>query len=224
MDAATQLQHFQEVTDKISTHNATLVAVSKTKPKSQITELYEVGQLDFGENRVQELIDKHESLPKDIRWHFIGHLQTNKVKYIASFVHLVHSIDSFKILKEINKQAAKADRVIKCLLQFKIAEEDTKYGLDIKSARTMLEHPDYINLKYIEIIGVMGMATFTEDKKQVKEEFTRLRNLFELIKKDYFSQQESFKEISMGMSGDYELALSEGSTMVRIGSLIFGSR
>lgn len=202
---------------------ATLVAVSKTHSEAAILELYEAGHRDFGENKVQELQEKYENLPKDIRWHFIGHLQTNKVKYIAPFIHLVHSIDSEKILKEINKRAKNEERTINCLLQFKIAAEDTKYGLTLTEAQQLLENT-YPNLTAVNIIGVMGMATYTSDEQQVRREFQSLKNIFQELKANYFASKADFKEISMGMSGDYQLALEEGSTMVRIGSLLFGER
>ena len=202
----------------------TLVAVSKTKPVSAIQQLYDQGQRIFGENRVQELVDKQEQMPKDIQWHLIGHLQTNKVKYMASFVSMIHSVDSLKLLKEINKQAAKHDRVIPCLLQFHIAEENTKFGLDLTDAKALLEGDAFRQMSNIRIAGVMGMATFTHDEVQVRREFATLKNIYDELKASYFSAEEGFKEVSMGMSGDYQMAVSEGSTMVRIGSLLFGSR
>lgn len=215
---------FQNILKDLANYNTNLVAVSKTKPQSAILELYEEGQRDFGENRVQELVDKQEALPKDINWHMIGHLQSNKVKYIAPFIHLIHSVDSPKILKEINKQAAKNDRIIDCLLQFHIAEEDTKYGFDSDEALAFLKSPEFQSLQNIRIVGVMGMATFTKDENQVRNEFRSLKVIFDLLQKNYFDQVNSFKEISMGMSGDYTIAMEEGSTMVRIGSLLFGAR
>ncbi|MCI5080308.1 MAG: YggS family pyridoxal phosphate-dependent enzyme [Saprospiraceae bacterium] len=216
--------HVEDIKSQLQKNNTKLVAVSKTKPNEAILSLYENGQLDFGENRVQELVDKYESLPKDIRWHMIGHLQTNKVKYIAPFIHLIHSVDSEKVLKEINKQAKKEERVIDCLLQFHIAEEESKYGFDLDQAMTFLKSAVFQELEHVRIVGVMGMATFTEDEEQVKMEFRALREIFELIKKAIFEQADYFKEISMGMSGDYQIAMEEGSTMVRIGSLLFGAR
>jgi pyridoxal phosphate enzyme (YggS family) len=215
---------FQNILKDLAAYNTNLVAVSKTKPQSAILELYEEGQRDFGENRVQELVDKQEALSKDIKWHMIGHLQTNKVKYIAPFIHLIHSVDSPKILKEINKQAAKNDRIIDCLLQFHIAEEDTKYGFDSDEALAFLKSPEFQSLQNIRIVGVMGMATFTNDENQVRNEFRSLKAIFDLLKKAIFEKVDSFKEISMGMSGDYKIAMEEGSTMVRIGSLLFGAR
>jgi len=201
-----------------------LVAVSKTKSNEDIMEAYEAGQRIFGENKVQELHTKAESLPKDIQWHYIGHLQSNKVKYIAPFVDLIHAVDSFKLLKEINKQALKNDRTIQALLQFHIADEDSKFGLDLEDAKAILHHPDFATLKNIEIIGVMGMATYTDDQEQIKTEFSKLKSSFDLLKKEYYTLDDSFKEISMGMSGDYQLAIEQGSTMIRVGSSIFGLR
>jgi len=213
----------KQILKELNPNQTKLVAVSKTKPNSAIQELYKEGQRDFGENRGQELIEKYESLPKDILWHAIGHLQTNKVKYIAPFVHLIHSVDSSKLLKEINKQAARSERTISCLLQFKIATEDTKYGLTLREVKPLLEEV-YPKLKNINIIGVMGMATFTSNTEQVRQEFQQLKYIFDELKANYFTDQTDFKEISMGMSGDYPIAVEEGSTMVRIGSLLFGAR
>lgn len=204
--------------------HVTLVAVSKTKPVSDILEAYQAGQRVFGENKVQELTEKHPLLPNDIEWHMIGHLQTNKVKYIAPFVSLIHSVDRFKLLVEINKQAAKHNRVIDCLLQFHIAEEDSKFGLSLDEAQDLLESDEFIQLQNISIVGVMGMATFTDDKNQIRDEFRTLENYFHVLKSHFFKYNDAFRHISMGMSGDYELAIEEGSTMVRIGSSIFGKR
>jgi pyridoxal phosphate enzyme (YggS family) len=201
-----------------------LVAVSKTKPVAQILAMYEKGQRHFGENKVQEMVDKYEALPKDICWHLIGHLQTNKVKYIAPFVHLIHSIESDKLLKEINKRAQQANRIIDGLLQFKIAAEDTKFGMTLEDAKKMLDTSEYKTMHHVRIVGVMGMATFTEDKTQVQQEFRKLKHIFEELKTNYFADAPHFKEISMGMSDDYDIAIAEGSTMVRIGSLLFGER
>lgn len=201
-----------------------LVAVSKTKPNSAIQEAYEAGHRIFGENKVQELSRKYEELPKDIEWHFIGHLQSNKVKYIAPFVSLIHGVDSWKLLKMINKEGRKNDRVIPCLLQFHIAEEETKFGLDLEEAKALLEMPELKELEHIDLVGVMGMATYTDDESQVRKEFGKLKAIFEQLKDAYFGGKDSFKEISMGMSGDYQLAVDEGSTMVRVGSRIFGER
>ena len=204
--------------------NVCLVAVSKTKPVSDLLEAYDAGQRHFGENKVQEMTEKWEALPKDIQWHLIGHLQTNKVKYIAPFVHLIHSVDSLKLLAEINKQAAKCRRVISVLLQFYIAKEETKFGLDYEEAIVLLNSEEYKNFENIQIVGVMGMASFTNDEKLVRSEFAQLKELFSKLKASFFQNNDSFKEISMGMSGDYQLAIEEGSTMVRVGSSIFGGR
>lgn len=198
-----------------------LVAVSKTKPASAILEAYQAGQRIFGENRVQEICSKYEELPKDIEWHLIGHLQTNKVKFIAPFVSLIHAVDSLKLLQEINKEAAKNKRVIDCLLQFHIAAEETKFGLDFEEATDLLSDPSFFEMQNVRIIGVMGMATFTENEDQVREEFQTLYNYFHVIKSHHFKFNPDFTEISMGMSGDYLLAIEEGSTMVRVGSAIF---
>ena len=187
-------------------------------------EAYNAGQRLFGENKAQELAAKYEALPKDIEWHFIGHLQTNKVKYIAPFVKLIHGVDSLKILKTINKEAKKRYRVIDCLLQFHIAKETTKFGLHEEEAEALLNDEEYKALENIRIAGVMGMATYTDDKDQIRGEFRSLRNIFGRLQEKYFAGSDSFKEISMGMSGDYMIAVEEGSTLVRIGSLIFGPR
>ena len=214
----------QKILKELAATNTTLVAVSKTKPVAQIQAMYDEGQRIFGENRVQELVEKQAVLPKDIEWHQIGHLQTNKVKYIAPFVSLIHAVDSLKLLKEINKQAIKNNRTIDCLLQFHIAEEISKFGFDQKEVETMLTAEEFKQLSNVRIVGVMGMATFTHDKEQVKLEFRHLKNLFDKLKQNHFQKATEFKEISMGMSGDYQLAVTEGSTMVRIGSLLFGRR
>ncbi len=214
----------QQIRAEIAPYNCQLVAVSKTKPIDMILGLYHQNQRHFGENRVQELVEKQGQLPDDIHWHFIGHLQTNKVKYIAPFVHLIHAVDSSKLLKEINKRAKENNRIIDILLQFKIAQEATKHGYSGKDIFNMLEENPLSALENIRIVGVMGMATFTNDSNQVELEFTALQHYFQQLKDRYFSEQESFKELSMGMSGDYHLALMHGSTMVRIGSLLFGSR
>jgi hypothetical protein len=202
----------------------TLVAVSKTKPNEALLEAYQADQRIFGENRVQELAEKAESLPKDIEWHMIGHLQRNKVKYIAPFVHLIHAVDSSRLLAEIDKQAKKNERVIHVLLQFHIADEETKYGLSIEEVRELLNSERFQQMQNVKIAGAMGMATFTEDECQVRKEFQTLKRIFDTLKSEFFATQDSFKEISMGMSGDYRIAIEEGSTMVRIGSSIFGSR
>ena len=204
--------------------NVTLIAVSKTKPVSDLQEAYDAGQRIFGENKALEMRDKHQVLPDDIQWHFIGHLQTNKIKYIAPFVTLIHAIDSLSLLEAVNKEAAKNNRVIDCLLQFHIAQEETKFGLDMDEARAMLESESFKSLNNINICGVRGMATFTDDAAQVRDEFKSLKNIFETLKENYFKGNESFKEISMGMSDDYPIAIEEGATMVRVGSKIFGAR
>jgi pyridoxal phosphate enzyme (YggS family) len=204
--------------------NVTLVAVSKTKPEELIIEAYDIGQRIFGENKVQDLALKYEDLPKDILWHMIGHLQTNKVKYIAPFVSLIHAVDSYKLLKEINKEAKKNKRTIDCLFQIYIAKEETKFGLNEEELYEILNSDKFAELENIRIVGLMGMATNTDDTEIVKNEFASLKNLFTELKSSNFKQKEYFKEISMGMSGDYKIAVEQGSTMVRIGSSIFGSR
>jgi len=216
-------KNIDKILDSIP-ENVKLIAVSKTKPKEAIIEAYEGGYKVFGENKPQELKQKSEDLPKDIEWHFIGHLQTNKVKYIAGFVHLIHAVDSMKLLNEINKQALKNERVINCLLQFHIAEEESKFGYSLQEAKEMLRSEDFKALKGINIVGVMGMATFTDNQEQVRSEFKQLNSNFETLKSDFFNDKKDFTEISMGMSGDYQLAIEEGSTMVRVGSSIFGAR
>lgn len=215
-------QQYQKIISELG-GKATLVAVSKTKPVEDILELYNLGQRDFGENYVQELTQKYEQLPKDIRWHFIGHLQSNKVKYIAPFVHLIHGVDSFSLLKEINKQAAKNNRTINCLLQIYIAKEETKFGLDSNELETILSSgiPD---LKNIQICGLMGMASFSDTMELVRSEFRYLKYLFNRTQLTFNIQQPTFNILSMGMSADYKTALEEGSNMIRIGSLLFGSR
>lgn len=204
--------------------NIKLIAVSKTKPVESILEAYNSGQKAFGENKVQELVSKYEQLPKDIEWHLIGHLQSNKVKYIASFVHLIHSIDSESLLLEVNKQASKINKIQKVLLQISIADEETKFGLDQNDLLKIIDK--YINNDYpnIAIVGLMGMATFTENEEKIANEFAGLKNLFDEIKSSYFYNNETFNQLSMGMSSDYEIAIKEGSTMIRVGSNIFGSR
>lgn len=201
-----------------------LVAVSKTKPIEDLREAYDAGIRDFGENKVQEIQEKQPLLPADVRWHMIGHLQSNKVKYIAPFVHLIHGVDSFKLLQEINKQGKKIDRVIPCLLQVHIAEEETKFGFDKAELDEMLNSKEFQELTHVRIAGLMGMATFTESQDQVRKEFRCLKQLFEDLKTRTLPDFVELKEISMGMSGDYLIAQEEGSTMVRIGSAIFGKR
>ena len=200
--------------------NVTLVAVSKTKPIEDLQEAYNAGQRVFGENKIQEMVSKHNVLPKDIEWHMIGHLQRNKVKYMAHFVDLIHGVDSFKTLKEIDKQAKKHNRTINCLLQARIAKEETKFGLSFEEISSILSSEELNDLKNINVVGFMGMATFTNDIKQLKEEFSSLNNFFRKQKLN----QSSLSILSMGMSGDYKLAIENGSTMIRVGSSIFGSR
>lgn len=204
--------------------NCTLVAVSKTKPIEDIMQAYDADHRHFGENKVQELSAKAEQLPKDIHWHMIGHLQRNKVKYIAPFVHLIHGVDTFKLLKEINKQAEKHDRVIDCLLQIHIASEETKFGLNEEELQSILESPELESLKNIRIIGLMGMATNTNDELVVSKEFKRLKEVYDSVEKKYTHTNIKLGTLSMGMSEDYELAIEAGSNMVRIGSTIFGHR
>ena len=214
---------YQRIKSELDSKGVTLVAVSKTKPVEDIFELYNLGHRDFGENYVQELAEKAEALPKDIRWHFIGHLQSNKVKYIAPFVHLIHGVDSLKLLQEINKQAAKNNRIISCLLQVYIAREETKFGLDEKELEELWRSTLINQLTNIQITGFMGMASFSDDKKLIRNEFKSLKDIFE---KYSLPQALNLKPqtLSMGMSSDYKIAIEEGSTMVRIGSLLFGKR
>lgn len=219
MSISENLKHLQlQIPD-----NVLLVAVSKTKPNEFILEAYQSGQKDFGENYVQELVDKYQALPKDINWHFIGHLQSNKVKYIAPFVYLIHSVDSFKLLKEINKQAEKENRVIDCLLQIYIAQEETKFGFDEIDCMALLQSYEFQALKNIRICGLMGMASNTENENQVVKEFQTIKHLFDSISQTNLVST-AFKYLSIGMSGDYELAIKSGSTLIRVGSRIFGER
>ena len=201
-----------------------LVAVSKTKPVEDLQKAFDAGQRIFGENKVQEMFAKWEVLPKEIEWHFIGHLQRNKVKYLAPFVSLMHGVESFRLLKEINKQALKSNRIIDVLLQFYIADEETKFGLSVEEADVLLSSEEYKMLNNIAIRGVMGMATFTKNQEKIKGEFQKLKKIHEELKENHFSARENFDIISMGMSGDYKTAIDEGSTMIRIGSSIFGER
>jgi len=200
--------------------NVTLVAVSKTKPNNDILEAYDSGHLTFGENKVQEMVEKWEHLPKDIEWHMIGHVQRNKVKYMAEFVSIIHGVDSLRLLKEINKRALQQNRTIDCLLQMHIAEEDTKFGLDSNELEGIIHSEAFKNLENINIKGLMGMATFTDNKEQIRREFKQLRVFFEGLK----TELPEISILSMGMSGDYKIAIDEGSTMIRIGSSIFGER
>jgi PLP dependent protein len=209
---------------EIGTSNVKLIAVSKTKPAESILEAYEAGHRLFGENMVQELVEKHAKLPKDIEWHLIGHLQTNKVKYIAPFITLIHSVDSLKLIQEINKQALKNNRVIDCLLQLEIADEETKFGMDMAEAIEFLRSNEFQELKNIRICGVMGIATLTDNPEMTAEEFYELKTFFNGLKDTFFRKDPAFKEISMGMSGDYKLAIEKGSTLIRLGSTIFGVR
>lgn len=209
---------------EIDNNKVKLIVVSKTKPLESIKEAYEAGQRLFGENMVQELVEKYEKLPKDIEWHLIGHLQSNKVKYIAPFISMIHSVDSLKLLKEINKQALKSNRIIDCLLQLEIADEETKFGLDFSEAIELLRSEEFKEMKNIRICGVMGIATLTDNPKITEEEFYELSTFFQGLKDSFFRDDEAFKEISMGMSGDYKLAIEKGSTMIRLGSTIFGQR
>jgi pyridoxal phosphate enzyme (YggS family) len=201
-----------------------LVAVSKTKPAADIILAYNTGQRSFGENRVQEILNKKDLLPKDIEWHLIGHLQSNKVKYIVPFISMIQSIDSYKLLVTVNSEAMKVGRIVDCLLQIHIAAEETKFGFSMNELSENLRSADMLNLRNVRICGVMSMATFTSDTDQVKKEFRYLKDCFHSLKNKYFESVSAFKEISMGMSGDYKIAVNEGSTMVRIGSLIFGER
>ena len=212
-------KNIQNIQSKLP-ENVALVAVSKTKPIADLQEAYTAGQRIFGENKIQEMVEKYDALPKDIEWHMIGHLQSNKVKYMAHFVDLIHGVDKLKTLKEINKQAKKHDRIINCLLQVKIAKEDTKFGFSFDEIRAILTSEGIRELQNINVGGFMGMASFTDDKKQLEEEFSSLKNLFDTLK----TQHSSIKILSMGMSGDYQLAIENGSTMIRVGSSIFGQR
>jgi pyridoxal phosphate enzyme (YggS family) len=221
MSIATNLQIIKSTLPE----HVTLVAVSKTKPVPDLMEAYEAGQRIFGENKIQEMVDKWEQMPKDIEWHMIGHVQTNKVKYMAPFVSLIHGVDSLKLLEEINKQALKNNRVINCLLQIHIAEEETKFGLDEEELTTLLSSDSFLKMKNIRIVGLMGMATFTDNQNQITKEFTHLKSIFDALPStDAINRVSTFQTLSMGMSGDYQLAISCGSTMVRIGSSIFGGR
>ncbi len=201
-----------------------IVAVSKTHSPDTIMQLYNSGHKIFGENKVQELLEKYEAMPKDTEWHFIGHLQSNKVKYLVPFIKMIHGIDSFKILETVNKEAKKQNRIIPCLLQFHIAEESSKFGLTEEEAFDILDSEEYKSLKNVSVVGVMGMATLTGDKEKIRKEFRFLKRIFDNIKKEYFPRKKGFREISMGMSEDYQIAVEEGSTIVRIGSSIFGPR
>jgi hypothetical protein len=220
-----QKDTYLQLSGLLKSQRVTLVAVSKTKPAADIEEMYALGQRDFGENYVQELVEKQAILPSDIQWHFIGHLQSNKVKYIAPFVYMIHGVDSLKLLQTINRQGAMHNRKIRCLLQVHIAVEETKFGLDKTELNNLLEevsgeHP----LENVQICGLMGMASFSDDTQKVRGEFRVLKELFDEVKEKFFYHDEQFSELSMGMSGDYAIAIEEGSTLVRIGSLLFGAR
>lgn len=217
------IEAYHQLKATLDSKQVVLVAVSKTKPLEDILELYNLGQRDFGENYVQELVDKAAALPKDIRWHFIGHLQSNKVKYIAPFVHLIHGVDSFKLLKEINKEAAKHNRVTDCLLQVHIAKEETKFGLDEEELNEVMREYENVEMKNAIIVGLMGMASFSDNMDLVRKEFHNLKILFDKHAK-LVTHNPQLVTLSMGMSSDYKTAIEEGSTMVRIGSLLFGAR
>lgn len=221
MNIQENIQRFKNI---LNNENVTLIAVSKTHPFELVLEAYSEGVKNFGENKVQEMVDKFEQLPKDINWHMIGHLQRNKVKYIASFVHLIHSVDSERLLQEIDKQGQKVGRVINCLLQVHIAKEETKFGLSEEELYALLDNPEVQQLKHVQITGLMGMATNTEDGELIRQEFRYLKSLFDQLKLNYQLGNISMHELSMGMSSDYTIALEEGSTMVRVGSAIFGRR
>ena len=212
---------YQQIIKEIEPHGVTLVAVSKTKPLSDIIDAYQIGARDFGENYVQELVEKHENGPKDIRWHFIGHLQSNKVKYIAPFVHLIHGVDSEKLLNEINKQGKKIDRKINCLLQVHIAQEETKFGLDENELKQIMNNLS--QFEHVTVTGLMGMASFSDNQQLIEKEFSTLKQVF-----DNYHQQDVFKNtfniLSMGMSADYKIAIAKGSNMIRVGSILFGER
>ena len=218
------LNKYETIKQELALKNVTLVAVSKTKPAEDIIEAYQAGHLDFGENYVQELTDKNEVLPKNIRWHFIGHLQSNKVKYIAEWVYMIHSVDSLSLLEEINKQAAKHNRIIPCLLQTYIAKEETKFGMDEAELHALLQSSTFAGLKNISINGLMGMATNTSDEEIIRAEFLHLKAIFSTLKQTYFNEASQFSMLSMGMSSDYKIAVECGSSIVRIGSLLFGER
>ncbi len=217
------LQNLKNIRESIQ-EDITLVAVSKTKPPEMALELFNAGHLDFGENKVQELVNKQEQLPEAIRWHMIGHLQTNKVKYIAPFVYLVHGVDSLKLLRVLNKEGKKNNRMINFLFQMHISTEDSKFGLDQQELKEILESVEYREMEHINIMGMMGMATFTDDFDAVRKEFRNLRCIFEEVKADYYREKSDFSILSMGMSNDYLIAIEEGSNMIRVGSLLFGPR
>jgi hypothetical protein len=215
--------NYKEIKNNLPKH-VKLLAISKTKPISDILDAYNAGQILFGENKALEMRDKMNQLPEEIEWHFVGHLQTNKIKYISQKVSLIHSVDSFRLLAAIDKEASKVQRVIPSLLQFHIAKEETKFGFDFEEVKMMLNNEDFYKLKNIKIAGVMGMATFTDDFTLIRKEFSFLYKIFNEIKREYFKNDSNFCEISMGMSNDYQIAIEEGSTIIRLGSSIFGER
>lgn len=217
-------ENLEIINNKLADSNAKLVAVTKTKPIKVLEHAYKIGLRRFGENKVQEMVEKYEALPKDIEWHMIGHLQTNKVKYITHFVHLIHSVDSLKLLAEINKQSAKSNRIVNCLLQVFIATEETKFGMDEVELLEILESDELKAMENINIVGLMGMASNTLDTNKIVAEFKNLKALFDILRIKYKTNNIAFTELSMGMSGDFELAIAQGSTMVRVGSALFGDR
>lgn len=217
-------ENLEQIKKNFVSSSCLLIAVSKTKPVEDIREAYEAGIRDFGENKVQELAEKQQTLPKDIRWHMIGHLQRNKVKYLAPFVYLIHGVDSFKLLKEIDKEGKKVNRIINCLLQVHIAEEDTKFGLDEQELLEILHSEEIKELQNVKVVGLMGMATFTEDQQKIRQEFRKLKTIFNKLQSEKLPDNVMMQELSIGMSGDYLIAQEEGSSMVRIGSAIFGER
>lgn len=221
MDVKINIKEFEK---KLDGKGCQLVAVTKTKPNDLIMQVYETGFKDFGENKIQDLVAKYEALPKDINWHMIGHLQRNKVKYIAPFIHLVHAVDSLRLLNEINKQAKKYNRQICCLLQIHIASEEAKFGLNKEEALELITSEEFKAMHHIKIKGLMGMATNTTDQEQIRQEFRGLKILFDDIKREFTGPTIAMEELSMGMSGDYQIAIEEGSTMIRVGSAIFGHR
>jgi hypothetical protein len=222
---AVQTANYQQILKDLENTQVTLVAVSKTKPIEDIQVLYDLGQRDFGENYVQEIQEKYPVLPKDILWHFIGHVQSNKVKYIAPYVFMIHGVDSYNLLREINKQALKNNRVIRCLLQVYVAKEETKFGLDEQELTALLENlMASSDMKNVSICGLMAMASFTDNLEQVRQEFKMVKSNFTQMKEQYFQDSTDFQSISMGMSNDYAIAIEEGSTIIRVGSKLFGSR
>jgi pyridoxal phosphate enzyme (YggS family) len=219
-----ELQNYYELTKELAGRGVTLIAVSKTQPAEKIQLLYNLGHIDFGENKAQELLSKHSLLPADIKWHFIGHLQTNKVRQIVPFVSMIHSVDSFKLLREINKEAIKTGKIVNCLLQVYIAKEESKFGLDEKELSEILTSVEFAQMHHVKICGLMGMATFTDDHAIVRNEFKYLHDLFIRLKSEYFDNKPEFADLSMGMSDDYKISIEEGSTMIRVGTYIFGKR